>query len=300
MLDLRENYGLLTQAIQECTDRALACGALHPIETTQVMIPDGGVEFMVRSVSNLSRKAREGKTQKTEKPPGFNPFLPPEPELLVAEVSDTHLAILNKFNVIDSHLLLITRDFEDQERLLGYCDFLALWRCLQEFDGLGFYNGGKTAGASQRHKHLQLVPLPLVPGISGTPMDTLWPGSAVPGKLLTLPALPFPHLFTALPDGIGIDIEDAARLCLAAYRDMLKQAGIDGAVTDHGEYQSAPYNLLLARQWMLLTPRSRECWHGISINALGFAGSLFVPDPENIEQIRLAGPMKILSAVTHP
>ena len=33
---------------------------------------------------------------------------------------------------------------------------------LAEFDGLGFYNGGETAGASQPHKHLQIVPLPLL------------------------------------------------------------------------------------------------------------------------------------------
>jgi ATP adenylyltransferase len=69
---------------------------------------------------------------------------------------------LNKFNIIDHHLLIVTRTFKEQETWLTLQDFEAMWACLNEIDGLVFYNGGKTAGASQRHKHLQLVPLPLV------------------------------------------------------------------------------------------------------------------------------------------
>ena len=40
-------------------------------------------------------------------------------------------------------------------------DFDALARGLAAIDGLAFYNGGTVAGASQPHKHLQLVPVPL-------------------------------------------------------------------------------------------------------------------------------------------
>ena len=54
----------------------------------------------------------------------------------------------------------MTRAFEEQTDLLNLEDFAALWFCLQEIDGLAFFNGGKIAGASQRHKHLQLIPLP--------------------------------------------------------------------------------------------------------------------------------------------
>ena len=48
---------------------------------------------------------------------------------------------------------------------------------------------------------------------------------------------------------------------------------------------------------MLVVPRCAECWHGISINALAFAGSLFVRDREQLELIRRTGPLSILQAV---
>ncbi len=295
--DLRTQTDVLLQAIEQTTTEALACGALQPIDTTQVVMHQAGVDFLVRSVSSLTRKRQAGKKDKA-KGPGFNPFLPPEPELTVADVSDSHLAILNKFNVIDRHLLIVTRHFEQQETLLTHADFMALWRCLQEFDGLGFYNGGKVAGASQRHKHLQLVPLPLTPGITGTPMDVIWSKVPEVGGPISLPGLPFGHCFMQLPEIPLADIKTPATRSLDAYRQMLRRVGIASVKRDDGEYQSAPYNLLMTRRWMLLVPRTLESYDGISINALGFAGSLFVPRQEDLETVRRVGPMSLLQAVT--
>jgi ATP adenylyltransferase len=45
-------------------------------------------------------------------------------------------------------------------------------------------------------------------------------------------------------------------------------------------------------------PRSRERFGTISINALGFAGSLFVRDEEETQDLREAGPMRALRAVS--
>ena len=42
-----------------------------------------------------------------------------EVDLFVADISPTHVCILNKFNVVDYHLLIITRAFESQENLLS-------------------------------------------------------------------------------------------------------------------------------------------------------------------------------------
>jgi sulfate adenylyltransferase (ADP) / ATP adenylyltransferase len=64
--------------------------------------------------------------------------------------------------------------------------------------------------------------------------------------------------------------------------------------------QSAPYNLLLTREWMLLVPRTRESVEGISMNALGFAGSLFVRDEAQMRVVLDRGPMALLRAVTLP
>ena len=97
-----------------------------------------------------------------------NPFLPYDADLWVTDISQTHICLLNKFNVIENHILVVTRVFEDQESLLTAEDFEAMWICMAEFDGLAFYNSGPIAGASQQHKHLQIVPLPLAPkGLMG-------------------------------------------------------------------------------------------------------------------------------------
>jgi ATP adenylyltransferase len=48
---------------------------------------------------------------------------------------------------------------------------------------------------------------------------------------------------------------------------------------------------------MLAVPRVQECYLSVSINALGFAGSLFVKERKQLEVIRSAGPMRALEVV---
>lgn len=42
--------------VQEATRRALANGALQPIETKTILLDDHGVRFVVRVMSSLARK----------------------------------------------------------------------------------------------------------------------------------------------------------------------------------------------------------------------------------------------------
>ena len=157
--------GTLWTRIQKQTRHGLECGALQSIATDYEFVEDNGVNFLVRVLTNLTRKdeAKKKQDKAAKKGKDFNPFLPYEEDLFVSDISQTHLCLLNKFNVVENHLLIVTREFEEQESLLNYQDFQAMWACLREIDGLIFYNGGKIAGASQRHKHLQLVPTPLAP-----------------------------------------------------------------------------------------------------------------------------------------
>jgi ATP adenylyltransferase len=102
--------------------------------------------------------------------------------------------------------------------------------------------------------------------------------------------LPFNNAFA--PTGIG----DAASMH-ACYRALLAQAGIHGMAHAEGERQSAPYNLLVTRDWMLLVPRSRDAFEGVSINSLAYAGALFVREPHQLEAVRKVGPMAVLTQV---
>jgi len=51
---------------------------------------------------------------------------------------------------------------------------------------------------------------------------------------------------------------------------------------------------------MLAVPRRSERFGSVSVNALGFAGSLFVRDQAELAMIRSAGPMRVLAAVAGP
>jgi hypothetical protein len=147
----------LGSALERAEQRALACGALRPIETVQQTIEDGGIEFVIRRVSSLARRALEQPRGAPSAAAAVNPFLPFDPNLFVADVSATHVALLNKFNLAANHLVIATRRFVPQEILLDGEDFAALCACLAQLDGLGFYNAGAAAGASQPHKHLQMI-----------------------------------------------------------------------------------------------------------------------------------------------
>ncbi|HEY9871936.1 MAG TPA: hypothetical protein V6D12_00765, partial [Candidatus Obscuribacterales bacterium] len=112
--------GTLWDKVTKQTEFALSCGALHPIPTKCEILEQDGIRFLVRILSNLVRK--DEAKQKQDKAPDtsgkdFNPFLPYEQDLFVADISDTHVCLLNKFNIVDHHLLIITREFEEQENL---------------------------------------------------------------------------------------------------------------------------------------------------------------------------------------
>ncbi len=221
--------GTLLRSLRSATGRALATGALRSIETDRHFIEQGGVRFLVRSVSSLARRdrARIGEAGKSgDGARRRNPFLPYDPDLFVADISPTHLCLLNKFNVMDHHMLIVTREFEDQRAPLTAADFAALWACLTEIDGLGFYNGGTAAGASQPHKHLQIVPLPLASEGPAIPLEPLLDAATAGHAIQDLPSLPFANAFVRLEPSLLHDAS-AATVLEQRYRTMLDRVGAD-------------------------------------------------------------------------
>ena len=295
--------GTLWQQIVRVTEKALLTGALLPIPTGYEFVADSGILFLVRILSGLrlkdeARKQQEKEFSTTGKQ--INPFLPYENDLFVANISDTHVAVLNKFNVLEHHLLIITREFEDQESLLTPHDFQAFWTCMAEYNGLGFYNGGEAAGASQRHKHLQIVPLPLLPKGPQVPIEPLLAKARFEGPFGTLPAFPFLHVFAHIKSGTVKSPPDAAENTFEVYSAMLRKVGMASPDREGLQRQSGPYCLIITRDWMLLVPRSREFFDSVSVNALGFAGALLVRNEEQMERVKSCGPMTVLREVALP
>ena len=296
--------GSLWQKLRTQTQHGLNTGALQSIETEIEYVEDGGIRFLVRVLANLSQKVQARKQQGKTQP--ANPFLPYEQDLYVTDISETHICLLNKFNVVDHHFLIVTRSFESQENWLTLADFVALEHCLSEVDGLGFYNGGKAAGASQPHKHLQVVPLVDLELAMEVAIERAIAQSANKAVVQS-PLLPFKHAIAPLVFSSPIlsdsttESEKKACYYLGLYRKLLKAVGIhsslDGSLNGWEKAQTAAYNMLCTRKWMMIVPRSQEEHAGISINSLGFAGSLLVKNREELEQLKQLGPIKLLNEV---
>lgn len=265
-------------AVRARSNAAHASGVLYRIESEPFFVEDGGVEFVVRRAIDWERQLR---TQPKGRP--GNPFVDPEPELVVVDrLGDKHRAMLNKYHVVEDHVLVVTREFEDQEVLLDRADFEALVACLPPNGrAIGFYNGGRDSGASQPHKHMQVVSLPLSPHV---------PIPMAPKLVPDPPELPFPFAFAR------VDHLDAPRLH-RLYRELLAKAGVGTVLAGGVERQSKSYNMLLGPGWMLVVPRVRDRFEGVPINSIAFCGALFVRNDTELEAVRAIGPFAILDHV---
>lgn len=291
--DERQGHDALESALWRrvlaATAHARDRAALAPIATVCHLVEQDGIGFAVRLAEGIERKLA---TTEVRRQHHIDPFLPYDEDLFVDMLSPTHVCLLNKFNVLDHHLLVVTRDYEDQDDPLTLADFEALWACMVEVDGLGFYNGGEVGGASQRHKHFQLVPGSLgPPGLDTEPVPIAPAIRAARfrGDLGTSDRLPFAHAIAALH--APLEPRARAREGLDAYHALRRALQIDG--TD-------PYNLLITRTWMLLVPRARERWGRVSVNGLGFAGALLVRSQAEMADLERQGPMAVLQSVAMP
>lgn len=287
--------GDLAERLYACSREADRRGALVPLATRVHTIADGGIEFVVRVAERWRDKPRANEPGKTAAQQPSDPFLPPyERALYVGAISATHVGLLNKYPVLDAHLLLVTRAFEEQTAALTAADCAALLRGLYEIDGLAFYNGGPEAGASQPHKHLQLVPLPLGPGALPLPSQP-WLEAAhlADDGVGRNPELPFAHAVARMPADWLAAPEASGSALRALYRRMWAFLGEDAQAPG----QPRPFNLLATRDWIWLVPRRREGVAGLSVNALAYAGALLAGDDARLERLRAMGPLGLLAQV---
>ncbi|WP_344954551.1 DUF4922 domain-containing protein [Zobellella aerophila] len=248
---------------REVAARASRSGALCSIPTRVFPHQELGLTFLIHQLDGPFHKPHG------TGPNHGDPFASPDPELLVAQYPHYSL-LLNKFNLLANHLLLITRRFQPQDGSLTEQDFAAFWPLLTAHDAIGFYNGGTEAGASQPHRHFQLLPGHFNTGLTGPPVN---PRDADTRRLLC-------------PRGIWLALcaDDDSHRVFAAYRQACHQLAL---APEH------PFNLILLPQGLWLIPRS--CRRVVTeVNALGFLGSLFAVNRQELDSIRQFGVVNIL------
>ena len=272
----------LLRKAKEVTVAASASGALVPLDTTLThLMGDGGSRFELRHLLSATPKHLRASGPKP------NPFLPWDQRLEVDRIGDSHVVILNKYPVQTSHMLLITQDWQPQTGWLSMEDWRSLARIDATTTGLWFFNSGPDAGASQPHRHLQLLPRAAGERICArddwfrrcaqnttmSAQDPLLRSSRVAAISSILTGETLQELYLALADDLGLG----------------------HPTTD--DCPRGAYNLLLSRQWMAIVRRRREGIRGFSVNALGFAGSLLSTEASDRQWIQRSGPEALLQAV---
>ncbi|KAJ1735322.1 bifunctional AP-4-A phosphorylase/ADP sulfurylase [Coemansia biformis] len=276
----------LDGVVRRCYASAVAQGALLFTESTVHKRNELGVEFEVRYVPALAAKPSTKPSEKQSAKDFVNPFQPYDERLHVATLGGaSHNLLLNKYCVVPHHLLITTATFQRQGERLGEADFAA---ALDTVDGLAreqivFYNSGEESGASQPHKHMQVLPMP--EDMDEPPSTLLWlRSSSPPGQVHTADILPFAHFGVRLASG-RLSPSGLTAAYTAALGELARIHGPD-----------ASYNMVMTRSAIMLFPRRQSSWHGISINSLGFAGLLLC---KTREEQALLDSVGILHALTH-
>lgn len=266
------------------SDEALVSSALVPLSTSLESLPgDDGTRFELRHLTGAPPRHLRAAGPKP------NPFRPWDGRLQVATLDPGHVIILNKYPVQIGHMLLITSEWAPQQGWLTAQDWQAVHRVDQDTTGLWFFNSGPAAGASQPHRHLQLLP-----------------------RASDQSLCPREHWFEnhRLADGSMRSSDPLRRSCFiqhwgagsadmsdlfATYLQLCRSAGLGSPESSDKPLQ--PYNLLFCRRWMALILRSGEGMHGFSVNALGFAGYLLSTKTAEQDWLAHHGPNALLRQV---
>ena len=251
--------------------------SLYPLKT--VMITSDLYEecdFIIRRLdtSKFNKKKIYGPKQ--------NPFCPWEKILEIDKIGDNHQLILNKYPVQKGHILLITNKWKPQNGWLDINDWRAIQQVNKDTSGLWFFNSSPTAGASQPHRHIQLLrrskdelPCPrekwFLEMKSDQDIDSKLKKNIIVSK------------FNFLENSISL---------YELYLELCKNIGLGNPFNDKKPRNS--YNLLITNKWIAIIKRSNDHIHGFSVNGLGFAGYLLVTEKSDINYLKKFGPEKLL------
>jgi ATP adenylyltransferase len=264
------------QRARQVSGQALAAGALIPLSTEALHPPEFAPFVLRRLLTAPPRHLRAGG-------PRPNPFLPWDRPLEVERLNTGHVVLLNKYPVQQCHLLVISDGWRPQGGWLQQDDWQAVAQLAADTGGLWFFNSSAVAGASQPHRHLQLLPRQAVE--SSCPLAPFLLAQLAGEQT----APPWRHALSARRDPLGgSDLPDL-------YREHCQLLGLGQPERDPAPL--AAYNLLFDDDWFLTVVRVREHGAGFSVNGLGFAGYLLCTAESDLPWLRQHGPWELLRSV---
>lgn len=243
------------------------------------------------------------------------PLLDVSPEHVVAEAGPFRV-ILNKYCAVRNQVLLSSVSPRLQTEVLDSSELSSVYRILNVLppNHLAFYNCGADSGASQPHKHMQIVPLEpsvyrdLFPisiisesgrshaGLRGwiiVDVFTALVSSDTKNRPIVMqhPGVPYTH-FIVQPTGecTGEHLQLLFNTLLSATKSALAS-----------QLENPPlapvYNFLMARDWLMMIPRTNASCNGVGVNSLGMLGILWLGNNEQLQTWSATGFDEILAHV---
>ncbi|KAI2469273.1 HIT-like protein [Annulohypoxylon bovei var. microspora] len=249
----------LPALVKAAFDKARVNGDVSYYPTQVAILTPGPIAFQLRYAPSLALKPKATKPKVPNGKP-FNPFENPSPSMLISELPPSHRLVLNKFAIVPEHVILVTKEVKPQTHVLESNDIDATFACIQTYHADGqelfaFFNSGPHSGASQPHRHLQLLPVERMrDGLDSIDQGSEW---SVLAETLTGPGkvLPFNIFTTSMRSDMSAKERHSAYLEL--YRRATKSVFPDREVKDEGEAQIS-YNFAMTSSTMALCPRTAE------------------------------------------
>ena len=251
--------------------------SLFPLETTVVTREyyDNN-DFLIRKLDTSRFKKINSYG------PKINPFKPWDKILEIDKIGSTHQLILNKYPVQKGHILLITNTWKPQNGWLDINDWLAIQNVNNDTSGLWFFNSSPIAGASQPHRHFQLL-------------RRAYGNVSCPREQWFIDLDINKDFNSKLKKNIVVSqfnfLENTSNI-YNLYLKLSKKVGLGDPIND--QKPKHPYNILITNSWIALIKRKYDNIHGFSINGLGFAGYLLITNNSNINYLKNYGPEKLL------
>ena len=266
----------------EISREAVNCGAVIPLNTIKYKSVDKYCDFELRFLKSPIPKFLK------EYGPKLNPFIPWDSRLQIQTINNKHTLILNKYPVQLGHILLITNSWKPQNGWLNEDDFEAIINVDNDTTGLWFFNSSKEAGASQPHRHFQLLPRHVNEIICPR---YEWFCSLLNDKNDNKSEIS--HCISIRPRNKNKDTSTNDLFSL--YKSMVSEMNIGEINLINKPLK--PYNLLITSEWIALITRKTDRSNGFSINALGFAGYFLGTKRSDVDTLIKFGPEKILKDV---
>ncbi|KAF4976743.1 hypothetical protein FZEAL_6621 [Fusarium zealandicum] len=289
----------LPELVKSTFSRARSQGDLHYYPTQVTILYVNSIPFQLRFSPALASKPKAPPRDQSKPQKPFDPFADPPATLRVTDLGPSHFLVLNKFAVVPEHFILATTEFKPQTHVLEEADLEATLACIEAYqaarrtdeerghrdgelgggDGLyAFFNCGDHSGASQPHRHIQLLPIARMK--DGFPENAPW---TLLADQLTTKVAPFATFAEHIKPGMSG--EELHSVYLRLYRKACRAVAVHTRDPMHVEEAPAEgptrisYNMAMTKDTLVVCPRLAEgakllSHDGDILGTLAFNGTL--------------------------